>query len=104
VYPSLSEGFGLPVLEAMAQGAPVVTSLGTSTEEVAGSAALLVDPLDVDAIADAITEIATRPDLAARLAEAGRARAQTYTWDRTAERLARVYAEAVRPRQKPLNP
>jgi glycosyltransferase involved in cell wall biosynthesis len=94
VYPSLQEGFGLPVLEAMVQGAPVVTAHGTATEEVAGDAAVLVDPLDVDAIARAITAIATTPDLAARLAEAGRARAATYTWDRTAELLAAVYVEA----------
>ncbi|MGH9118871.1 MAG: glycosyltransferase family 4 protein [Acidimicrobiales bacterium] len=95
VYPSLREGFGLPVLEAMAQGAPVVTSLGTSTEEVAGDAALLVDPLDVDAIAAAITQVVDRPDLAERLADAGRARAATFTWDRTAELMAAVYTEAV---------
>ncbi len=95
VYPSLREGFGLPVLEAMAQGAPVVTSLGTATEEVGGDAAVLVDPHDVDAIADAIDRIVDQPDLAERLAVAGRARAATYTWDRTAELMAAVYAEAV---------
>ena len=55
-YPSEREGFGLPVLEAMAQGTPVVTSRGTSTEEVAGDAAVLVDPFDVDAIAEGLRE------------------------------------------------
>lgn len=95
VYPSLREGFGLPVLEAMAQGAPVVTSLGTSTEEVAGDAAVLVDPLDVDAIARAIDRVAGDPDLARKLADAGRARAATYTWDRTADGVLAVYSEAL---------
>ena len=94
VYPSLREGFGLPVLEAMAQGAPVVTSAGTATEEVGGEAGLLVDPLDVDAIADAIERIADDPDLARRLGEAGRRRAAAYTWDRTAKLMRAVYAEA----------
>ena len=69
-YPSESEGFGLPVAEAMAQGTPVVTSAGTSTEEVAGGAAVLVDPFDVDAIAAGIDEAQRRAD---ELAVAGRA-------------------------------
>jgi glycosyltransferase involved in cell wall biosynthesis len=93
--PSLKEGFGLPVLEAMSQGTAVITSSNTSTAEVAGDAALLVDPLDVDAIASAIDELLEDRTLADRLASAGRAQAATFTWDRTAEAAAAVYAEAV---------
>jgi len=94
VYPSLEEGFGFPVLEAMAQGAPVVTSAGTATEEVAGDAALLVDPLDVDAIGGAIERIIEDSQLADQLRHAGRRRAGVYSWDRAAERMTAVYAEA----------
>ncbi len=93
-YPSVREGFGLPVLEAMVQGTPVVTSSGTSTEEVAGGAARLVDPFDVDAIAGAIHELVSDRDAARRLGEAGRKRAATYTWERTAELVTAVYREA----------
>jgi len=96
VYPSLAEGFGLPVLEAMAHGAPVVTSAGSATEEVAGRAALLVDPLDTDAIASAMERILGDRALAASLGAAARARAATFTWDRTADLVTSVYAEAVR--------
>jgi glycosyltransferase involved in cell wall biosynthesis len=92
--PSLKEGFGLPVLEAMSQGTPVVTSKGTSTAEVAGAAALLVDPLDESAIAAAIEQLLDDRALAERLADAGRARASTYTWERTAAAAMAVYAEA----------
>jgi glycosyltransferase involved in cell wall biosynthesis len=91
-YPSEGEGFGLPVAEAMAQGTPVVTSAGTSTEEVAGGAAVLVDPFDVDAIAAGLEEAVRR---APELAPAGLARAAELTWDRTAERTLDVYREAV---------
>jgi glycosyltransferase involved in cell wall biosynthesis len=93
--PSLKEGFGLPVLEAMSQGAAVVTSKGTSTAEVAGDAALLVDPLDEHAIAAAIEELLEDRGLAERLARAGQARAATFTWDRTAAATMAVYAEAL---------
>lgn len=94
VYPSLGEGFGLPILFAMAQGAPVVTSRGTSTEEVAGEAAVLVDPLDVDSIADGIERVLTDRQLTASVREAGRRRAAGFTWERTASLAAAVYEEA----------
>lgn len=94
VYPSLGEGFGFPVLYAMAQGAPVVTSAGTSTEDVAGDAALLIDPLDVDAMAEAIERVLNDRELAATLAEKGRQRAATFTWDRSAELAVEAYEEA----------
>jgi len=93
-YPSLREGFGLPVLEAMAQGAALVTSSTTSTAEVAGDAALLVDPLDVDAIAGALRRLLDDPDLAERLGAAARARAATFTWARTAEAMIGAYRAA----------
>jgi glycosyltransferase involved in cell wall biosynthesis len=94
-YPSLREGFGLPVLEAMAQGAAVVTSATTSTAEVAGDAALLVDPLDVDAIAGALDRLLADPDLAGRLGAAAREQAATFTWERTADAMVAAYADAV---------
>ena len=93
-YPSLGEGFGLPILFAMAQGAPVVTSKGSSTEEVAGDAAVLVDPLDVDAIAEGIDRVLIDRQLAASVREAGRRRAAGFTWERTASLAAAVYEEA----------
>jgi glycosyltransferase involved in cell wall biosynthesis len=94
-FPSLREGFGMPVLEAMAQGAPVVTSLGTATAEVAGDAGLLVDPRDHETIAGALARILDEPSLAADLSDRGRARAATYTWDRTAELTVAAYEEAI---------
>jgi glycosyltransferase involved in cell wall biosynthesis len=92
-YPSLREGFGLPVLEAMAQGTPVVTSMGTATEEVADGAGLLADPNDPASIADALAKVLDDATLAADLGAQGRARAAAFTWERTAERTAAAYAE-----------
>ncbi len=89
-YPSEREGFGLPVAEAMAQGAAVVTSRGTSTEEVAGGAAVLVEPLDVDDIARGIVEAADRRS---ELAVAARRRAGELTWERSAALTLAVYRE-----------
>jgi len=83
-YPSLYEGFGLPVLEAMAAGAPVLTSNVSSLPEVAGDAALLVDPRDTDAIREGLSRLLGDDALRARLRERGRARAAEFSWDRTA--------------------
>jgi glycosyltransferase involved in cell wall biosynthesis len=90
LYPSLYEGFGLPVLEAMACGAPVVTSRGTAMEEVAGEAAVLVDPLDVSAIAEGIATAEARRD---ELVPAGLERARTFDWKRTAEAVVELWRE-----------
>jgi glycosyltransferase involved in cell wall biosynthesis len=90
-FPSLSEGFGIPIVEAMACGTPVVTSRGGATEEVAGGAAVLVDPLDPAAIAAGIEEAAARR---AQLVPAGLARARDYSWAETARRTVEVYREA----------
>ena len=90
-YPSLFEGFGLPVVEAMAQGTPVVTSRGTATEEAAGGAAVLVDPRDAASISAGIADaLRTRE----ALAEASLARAADLTWAACAERMYTIYAEA----------
>jgi glycosyltransferase involved in cell wall biosynthesis len=90
-YPSLYEGFGIPVLEAMASGAPVVTSAGGGTGEVAGEAAVLVDPHDVRAIADGIEAAIGRRD---ELRVLGLERARAYSWDETARLTVAAYHEA----------
>lgn len=84
VFPSLYEGFGLPVLEAMACGTPVVCSATTSLREVAGDAALLVDPFDVESIAEGLTQVLEDGDLRDKLCARGVARAQKFSWDETA--------------------
>ena len=91
LYVSRLEGFGLPILEAMASGGAVVTSSVSSMPEVAGDAALLVDPLDVDAIADAIVRLATDAGLGADLRARGAARAREFDWATCARAVAEVY-------------
>ena len=89
--PSLLEGFGLPVLEAMGHATPVVTSAGTATAEVVGDTGTTVDPTDTDAIAGAISGLLADPDEASRMGEACRQRAATMTWAVAATATADVY-------------
>jgi len=91
VYPSIFEGFGLPVIEAMACGLPVLTSFGSSLEEVAGDAAVLVDPLSEEAIATGLGKLVGDSSLRARLAQAGLTRSATFSFKKTAEQTIRVY-------------
>jgi glycosyltransferase involved in cell wall biosynthesis len=94
VFPSLYEGFGMPPLEAMACGTPVVTSNSSSLPEVVGDAGLMVAPMDVDALADAIMRLLSDEALHADLRERGLRRAQQFAWHTTAERTRDAYGQA----------
>lgn len=94
LFPSLHEGFGFPVLEAMRCGTPVITSNTSSLPEVAGDAALLVDPRDVQAIAAAIDRVVADEALRASLVERGFQQAATFTWERAAQQTLRVLERA----------
>ncbi len=95
VFPSLYEGFGLPVLEAMARGVPVACSDASSLPEVAGDAALLFDPRDESAIARALSRLLDDPELRDRLRARGLARVAEFTWERTARLTLESYRRAL---------
>jgi len=88
VFVSLYEGFGLPIIESMACGTPVLTSTATATPEVAGDAAMLVDPLDVEAIADGMRRLANDEELRRSLRELGYRRSKVYSWQKTSRKVA----------------
>ncbi len=97
VYPSLYEGFGLPILEAMASGTPVITSDGSSMLEVAGEAAVLVNPENTEELAGALRRVLTDSSLRLRLIEQGLQRSRQFTWERTARETVAVYQRFARP-------
>jgi len=96
VYPSYFEGFGLPPLEAMKCGAPVIVGNRTSLPEVVGDAGLTVDPFDVDAIAGAIRKLMNDSTLRSTLSQKGQERASAFTWRDTARQTLRIYQEVAR--------
>jgi glycosyltransferase involved in cell wall biosynthesis len=91
VFPSLYEGFGLPPVEAMASGTPVVTSNVSSMPEVTGDAAVLVDPYDVESIVDGMRRVLTDPTLAAEMRRKGVLRAREFSWERSVAQTHQVY-------------
>lgn len=95
VFPSLSEGFGLPGLEAMMHGAPVVSSNATCLPEIYGGAAHYFDPMDVQAMAEAISEVLTDTELRAELVKRGRAQVKKYSWRRMARQTLSVYEKVL---------
>lgn len=95
IFPSLYEGFGLPVLEAMSHGTPVITSTVSALPEVAGDAALLVDPTSVDEISQSMISLLENPSLCAELSKKGLARCEEFSWKKTAGKTLDVYRSLV---------
>ncbi len=97
-YPALWEGFGLPVLEAMASGVPVLTSATSSLQEIAEGAALLVNPLSVASIASGLRQLLCDATLRTKLGQLGLERARQFSWRQTAEATLQVYEQGARTR------
>jgi len=95
IAPSLHEGFGMTILEAMACGTPVITSNTSALPEVAGDAGLLVNPEDSQAISDAVFKLHADPYYYHRLVQKGLERAKLFTWEKSAEKIAQVYETAL---------
>ena len=91
VYPSLYEGFGLPIIEAFACGCPVITSKGSSTAEIAGDAAVLIDPNNTDDMTEKIREVFSNSSLQNQLVQLGHNRAHLFNWDKTANQTLKLY-------------
>lgn len=93
VFPSYSESFGLPIVESMACGCPVITSTTTCCPEIAGDAGLLVDPTDFKGLSQAMDSILSKPELSQELSEKGFKRAKEFSWEKSAEKLIRIFQE-----------
>jgi alpha-1,3-rhamnosyl/mannosyltransferase len=93
VFPSLYEGFGMPLVEAMEAGLPIVGARAGATPETVGDAGLLVDPDDAEAFADAMSRLASDDELRAQLVAAGHRQAAKFTWDRAAQSALEIYTE-----------
>jgi glycosyltransferase involved in cell wall biosynthesis len=100
LMPSQYEGFGFPLLEAMACGAPVIGSRASSLPELAGDAALLIDPNDAIGLAAAIRQLIDQPELAASLRQRGLIQANNFTWEATARQTAQLYQEVAKVRSR----
>ncbi len=101
IYPSLYEGFGLPVLEAMHLGAPVITSNRAPLTEITGNSALLVDPDDTDSLYQAMLELLSNHTLCQNLNEAGPQRASLFTWNRARKKMLHLYEYMKNTQQAP---
>ncbi|MBC7249972.1 MAG: glycosyltransferase family 4 protein, partial [Anaerolineae bacterium] len=99
VFPSLYEGFGLPPLEAMACGTPVVSSNAASLPEVVGEAGLLIDPYDVEGLAAAMRRVLTDRELSTQLRERGLRRARQFSWKEAARQTVAVYEQVLRSKE-----
>jgi glycosyltransferase involved in cell wall biosynthesis len=95
LFPSLKEGFGLPILEAYYHGTPLIAARAPAIPEVAGDGALYFDPLDVDSIADTILQFYANPSLGAEMVERGRQRLEQFSWSKAAAETVDVYRAAL---------